>query len=383
MENLSIYSRTPLKLEYAIWHDIKQRILYFLHIYKLVPFSFIGLFKRSTNRCKRDILKTVTVITCYILLRNIYPENIYHMLKVQSLIRVYVLFGVLELAEKLLGTLVDDFAISIDETFNIETPSNGHIILDESTVISSRLNLSGTDLVSDHNFGRYSNRSIENKSQEDIAEPTYGNLENIFDQSHEKASSNRNVSKFTKLLLILFFIVVTLFHTLILFLQYLIISLSLNSSTSVLYSLIISLQFMELKGNVTKKGDKNTLFVMIDNDGLKRFNLSLYLLIAFLMRFSETDSLEFIDLCKTCAIIFSLKISIDWIKHVFFCRYNKIEPSEYHKYKNEYQKRNNFVSHNALFLWLCDDTLKTNLYTFLFAFFIIMFVLHSLLKRIF
>lgn len=339
MESLSIYARTPLGLECAIWDDLKQRISYFLEVYKFIPLSFLCLFKKQDNQEKYRILKAITVISCFFILRNLSPDKIYHTLKVQSLIRLYVLFGVLELAEKLFGTLVDDFALAIDDAYGREDVTENHINLrDESVRLGESRTNSAASVVKDS-----------------------------FAEIDQNISTRKSLK--IKIALIIFSILVTLGHTLILYFQYLIILLSLNSSLSVLYSLIISVQFIELRGNVTKRGDKKSLFVLVDNDGLKRFNLSLYFIVAFLMRWTESESMEMVEFFEPILIIFFLKISIDWIKHAFFCRYNEIDPSDYSKYKNEYKKRNNFVSHNALLLWLCDDLFRLPIAKFLIIFF--------------
>ncbi|KRH93379.1 putative transporter [Pseudoloma neurophilia] len=421
MENLSFYSRTPYNLEKAILIDIKDRISYFLHIYRLIPISIFNLFRKQNGQSKRDTLKAFTVILCFLLLRCLYTDKIYHILKVQSLIRLYVLFGVLELAEKLLETLVDDFAIAIDETVGTVKNVEDHVSLNESTVISTERFAEIMSISKEQTTGQKNDRTTDfNRKTTDFNRKTTDLNRKTPDLNHKTTDLNRKTPDFnrrdtshlnsenrkptdlnsenlktqnfnlknetaplTKLILILFFITVTLGHTLILYFQYLVVLLSLNSSTSVLYSLIISLQFIELRGNVTKKGDKNTLFTMIDNDGLKRFNLSLYLLIGFLMRSFECSSIGWFEFLEPSLIIFSLKISIDWIKHSFFCRYNKIDPSNYTKYETGYEKRNNFVGHNILFLWLSADLMKFKMVKFLTLFFTVNFIISMIWRRIF
>lgn len=347
MDNLLIYLQTPFSLEKAIFLDSIERISQFLCTYRLILTILPNLFRIKNDEKYYDFLKAVTILSTLSLLRNFYPDRMYHSLKAQSLIRLYVLFNVLELAEKLIGTLVDDIARSINNAREQNKNNNSRInIQDESLTI-------GKSQIQESAFS----------SEVESARPSK-HMISIMDTiiSNESAEKEEIVEKDEKSIILHFFLAIfyilsTMGHTLILYLQYLIIQLSLNSSLSVLYSLIISLQFLDLKGNVTKRGDKKMLFTLIDNDSMKRFYLTIYLAIAFLSQWSESENFYFIECLEPTLIIFGFKILVDWIKHAFFCRYNGINLNNYSKYKNEYKKRNNFVSHNALLMWLVGDSI--------------------------
>lgn len=363
MDNLLIYARTPLNFEITIWKDLKQRIRKLFDFYLEIPKSLVLVFRKHDKLTEKNVFRSITVICCFLLLRTLNSDRIYHTLKVQSLIRLYVLYGVLELAEKLFETLVDDSSLAIDETLEIDSKPEEHVDLRDESVFSLRTGVK---------------QNLKGKNSQFDGEKNHKG-----EKSPQEITENFKKNRFLGPVCMFLYISVTLGHTLILYFQHLIILLSLNSSLSSLYSLVVSLQFLELKGNVTKKGDKNALFILIDSDGLKRFNLTIYLTISFLLRWMESESFQIFEYLEPISIIFLFKLTVDWIKHSFFCRYNKIDPKTYSKYEEEYKKRDNFVSHNILVLWLCNDIFRLPLFTFLLGFYTFILIVQIVCRKIF
>lgn len=350
MQILSFYFKTPFSLEKAILTDTLKILKQFLITYKNILKDIFQIirFKKSNS-----FLKSITILIIFYFLNNLYPDRIYHYLKEQSLMRVYVLFGVLELAEKLIGTLCDDIIENIDiDGNNLKGNSIDCNLKGNNIDINKKgNNLKGNNIES----------SIDiNKQGNNINIQNIDNIQNI-----ENIENNLKGNYFLNSLL---FVCSTLCHTLIFYFQYLIIQLSLNTSLTNLYSLIISIQFIELKGNVFKKGNKNNLFSIIDNDSLKRFNLTIYLIIAFLSLFSESEeSYKILFFLEPILIIFFLKIFIDWIKHIFFCRFNNLDLNIYDEYRMR-ERRNNFIGQNILVMWLVYDFIGCGVFKYLILF---------------
>lgn len=392
MDNLITYIRTPLYLEIALLFDLKTTLKSFIQIYASIIACFVSL---SGNDILRK-LKAFTVLASFTLLRYLHCARMYHSLKVQSLVKLYLLFNVLELAEKLIGTLVNDIAQAIAKKLDKNKDEN-HTILDDESIIISR-----TSVVNSTNSNE-NNTDIKICGETSHTQHlTSGNEKNAYFSRECPSESNistdiavnceiecetetarcrgiaHHVMNFAAIaILIFFFIFSTVLHTLVLYFQYLIIQLSLNSSSSVLYSLVISNQFLELKGNVTKKGDKKILFSLIDHDGTKRFNLLVYLIISFLSVYIESEKLAFTEFIYPIVVVMVFKILADWIKHAFFCRYNHLSCKLYVDYKNEYVKGNNFVGHNVLMIWMFYNLLETSYFRFLSIFLCCMHLINA------
>lgn len=368
MDNLKIYVRTPFYLERTLFYDLKTTILSFLSVYR----SILTCVFRTSSFNTLQRLKAFTIILAFTLLRHLYPAHMYHSLKAQSLIRLYVLYSVLELAEKLIGTMVNDIARAIEEKIGGGICAD-HTVLEDESVVLGKSNIQSTSTVNlfDVNLTEEPHQESKGtniKESEDL-------VENISVQGNDNLNEQQDrnfIASFGDIFcmegLAFFFMLLTMMHTLLLYYQYLIIQLSLNSSSSVLYSLIISNQFLELKVNVTKKGDKKMLFLLIDHDGAKRFSLLIYLTVALLSIWTESEKLQFAQFICPIIIVFIFKILVDWFKHAFFCRYNNLNLNFYSDYKKEYIKGNNFVGYHILLIWMVYELIGINSFFFLFIF---------------
>ncbi|ELQ76264.1 putative transporter [Trachipleistophora hominis] len=385
MDNLVIYAQTPFYLEMTLLYDLKTTFTSFIRTYMAIVPCF---FRWSTGSIL-DRLKVLTILIVFTFLRSLNCSRMYHSLKVQSLVRLYVLFNVLELAEKLIGTLVNDIAKAIEERME-GTQEQEHTVLEDESVVLGKSNVrlgsekssnnknvvlgkrngsesehEGINSGDDVNAVSERDKRTENESMTDR-----GSDVSLDDKVGVPSSNSQSMIANAVLMAVLttFFIISTAIHTLVLYFQYLIIQLSLNSSSSVLYSLVISNQFLELKGNVTKKGDKAMLFSLVDHDGTKRFSLLIFVVIAFLSVCVESEKLTFTKFILPIIVVLLFKVLVDWIKHIFFCRYNNLNLSFYMCYKKEYVKGNNFVGLHILFMWMLYELTRMGYFSFLACF---------------
>lgn len=160
---------------------------------------------------KIDLMKGALILTCSFFIKEIDTSRLYHLIRGQTIIRLHVIFGVLEIMEKLCGAFGHD---SLDALFD-----------------TSRLDL---------------------------------------------AASKRRSSR-----IIFFFISVLYisFHTLILFYQVMCLNVAINSYNNVLLTLLLSNQFVEIKGSVFKRFEVGNLFQLACADVAERFQLSVFLAI--------------------------------------------------------------------------------------------------------
>ncbi|KAG8745403.1 hypothetical protein FRC10_008113 [Ceratobasidium sp. 414] len=157
----------------------------------------------------------------------------------------------------------------------------------------------------------------------------------------------------------LFFTLATLYlvlHSLVLIYQLISLNVSINSYDNALLTLLISNQFVEIKGSVFKKFEKDNLFQITCADIVERFQLSLMLLAVALRNLIELSSsgfdvenlvlpksfrslrVNFLGGGAVWAIISPVltvlmsELVVDWLKHAFITKFNHIRPSVYERY---------------------------------------------------
>jgi hypothetical protein len=97
---------------------------------------------------------------------------------------------------------------------------------------------------------------------------------------------------------------------------------AINSSNDALMTILISNNFVELKGSVFKRSTEENLFQITCSDIVERFVLLVSMGLVGLNEFSgfrqqEEDQTNFPLLL--CSVLF-VEVVVDWIKHSFICR---------------------------------------------------------------
>ncbi|KAF8488406.1 eukaryotic membrane protein family-domain-containing protein [Gautieria morchelliformis] len=154
----------------------------------------------------------------------------------------------------------------------------------------------------------------------------------------------------------LFFFLATAYtvcHSLVLIYQLTSLNVAINSYDHSLLTLLVSNQFVEIKGSVFKKFEKDNLFQITCADIVERFQLSLMLIAVAFRNLIELSGSEF-DFADTLVLpqsfgwsrhgnivwrIFSpvmavllSELVVDWLKHAFITKFNHIRPSVYERY---------------------------------------------------
>ncbi|KAE8744311.1 hypothetical protein FOCC_FOCC009034 [Frankliniella occidentalis] len=92
--------------------------------------------------------------------------------------------------------------------------------------------------------------------------------------------------------------------------------------------------FVELKGSVFKKFDKNNLFQVSCSDVRERFHLFVLLFIVVLQTMREYSWKEerLWVLVPDCLMVLVAEVLVDWIKHAFITRFNELKVDVYRDY---------------------------------------------------
>jgi Eukaryotic membrane protein family len=137
----------------------------------------------------------------------------------------------------------------------------------------------------------------------------------------------------------------------VLFYELVTLNVAINSYSNALLTLLLSNQFVEIKGAVFKKFEKENLFQMSCADMVERFQLSLLLFIIALRNLIELSGSSFSSLPTSFVPIFVVpslsllqtifsptlivllsEMMVDWLKHAFITKFNHIRPAVYGRF---------------------------------------------------
>lgn len=280
---LYTFTILPLRFAVAIYSWISNTLNWLLKGQKT--------HLHSSHKC--DILKTLLIIfACYILSRITDTSKMYHSVRGQDVVKLYVIFNVLEIADRLCCSFGQDL---LDSLF-------------------SRITL-----------------------------------------ARRKDGSQPYLRPFGFFLLSLAYI---LAHTLVLLYQLVTLNVAINSYDNALLTLLLSNQFVEIKGSVFKKFEKENLFQLTCADIVERFQLTLMLSCIGLRNLIEVSggssssdgikvtssgplptsftvfpSLTLIEtIISPVLIVLLSECIVDWLKHAFITKFNHIRPSIYGRF---------------------------------------------------
>ncbi|KAI0026261.1 eukaryotic membrane protein family-domain-containing protein [Xylariomycetidae sp. FL0641] len=254
-----------------------------------------------TSFHKADLLQGAILICSTLALINLDASRMYHFIRAQSSMKLYVIYNILEVGDRLLSAIGQDI---LECLFSSETLS-------------------------------------------------------------------RNSSGRSKILLPFGMFVLSLIynviHTWCLFYQVITLNVAVNSYSNSLLTLLISNQFVEIKGSVFKKIEKENLFQLTCSDVVERFQLWIILLIIGLRNVVEVGGLsvpgsgfEFEtggakagplhtnsvlpasftvlpswllsgEVLSPFLVVIGIEMLVDWIKHAYINKFNNVKPTLYRK----------------------------------------------------
>jgi len=302
-ERVSNFLSIPLAMEKIIGFGFILCLDSFLYTFTILPIRFalatirffLNFFKVSNSPLppsqKADILRMMLlVVSIMVLIPLTDASKIYHSIRGQDTIKLYVIFNALEIADRLCASIGQDI------------------------------------------------------------------LDCLFSRSTLEVLSRRVPVTSNTLRPFVFFGLATLYivcHTLVMIYQLLSLNVAVNSYDHALLSLLVSNQFVEIKGSVFKKFEKDNLFQITCADIVERFTLSLMLLIVAFRNLIELSGSEFDftggfvlpmsfgwfmgnnvlwTISYPVVTVMASEILVDWLKHAFISKFNHIRPSVYERY---------------------------------------------------
>lgn len=250
---------------------------------------------------KADLLQGLVIICSSIALMNLDASRMYHFIRAQSAVKLYVIYNLVEVGDRLLSALGQD----------------------------------------------------------------------IFECLFSSETLSRNSSGRSKVMLpfgmFLLSLVYNCTHAITLFYQVITLNVAVNSYSNALLTLLMSNQFVEIKGSVFKRFEKENLFQLTCADVVERFQLWLMLLIIGMRNVVEVGGLSVPgagvglgedgmatakvplhnpsilpmsftilpswlrsgEVLSPFLIVIGSEMLVDWIKHAYINKFNNIKPTFY------------------------------------------------------
>ncbi|KAG9243477.1 eukaryotic membrane protein family-domain-containing protein [Calycina marina] len=266
----------------------------------------------SSNH-KADLLQGLVIICSCVILLKLDASRMYHSIKGQAAIKLYVIYNLLEVCDKLFSALGQDI------------------------------------------------------------------FECLFsDETLERAADGRS-KVIRPLWMFLLALIYNVIHAAALFYQVITLNVAVNSYSNALLTLLLSNQFVEIKGSVFKKIEKDNLFQMTCADVVERFTLWFMLVIIALRNIVEVGGLSVLsgeipsgnmnvpvrgssvftnftilpdwtgEVVSPFIMVIGSEMLVDWIKHAYISKFNGVKPAVYQRYLDILAKdyyTNAFVNQN-------------------------------------
>ncbi|XP_043550552.1 transmembrane anterior posterior transformation protein 1-like isoform X3 [Chiloscyllium plagiosum] len=214
-----------------------------------------------------DILKALIMIICFVMMHYVDYSMMYHLIRGQSVIKLYIIYNMLEVADRLFSS-----------------------------------------------FGQ------------DILDALY------WTATETKKKKRAHIGVIPHFLMAVLYVFL---HTILVMVQATTLNVAFNSHNKSLLTIMMSNNFVEIKGSVFKKFEKNNLFQMSNSDIRERFNNYVLLLIVCLRnmeQFSWNPDHLWVLFPDVCMVIAS-EIAVDVVKHAFITKFNDITADVYSEYR--------------------------------------------------
>ncbi|KAI8512546.1 Transmembrane anterior posterior transformation protein 1 [Branchiostoma belcheri] len=301
-ERVYTFMKIPQVFEKLMFYGFFLCLDAFLFIFTFLPLRvIIALIRLITMPClqgKRsrlepaqicDLIKAGIIIVCTNILFYVDTSMLYHLVRGQSIIKLYIIFNMLEWCSHLVR------GQSIIKLY---------IIFNMLEVADRLFSAVGQDI-----------------------------LDALFWTATEPRGRKRD--HFGVIPHFLMAITYVFLHSTLVLFQATCLNVAFNSHNKSLLTVMMSNNFVELKGSVFKKFAKNNLFQMSCSDIRERFHYHVLLYIVVMRNMTEfnwsPDHLY--QLIPDVSMIIAAEYLVDWVKHAFITKFNEIPADVYDEYR--------------------------------------------------
>ncbi|KAK6185588.1 hypothetical protein SNE40_007789 [Patella caerulea] len=281
-ERVYTFMKTPRELEKFCAYGFFQCVDAFLFLFTFLPLRILmalvrlfthpcGFFSSGSGRYLEsaqicDLLKGLVFVMCCFIVNYIDTSMMYHLVRGQAVIKLYVLHNMLDVADKLFSGFGQDI---LDAMFWTATEPRGR--------------------------------------------------------------RREHVGTLPHFILSIIYVII---HTLIILFQAAVLNVAFNSHSKALLTIMMSNNFVEIKGNLFKRLDRNHLFHISCGDIKERFHYAILLSVVFIRNmteFSWNPDHVWVILPDALLVLLS-EFIVDWVKHAFVLKFNKISSEVYQEF---------------------------------------------------
>eukprot|EP00940_MAST-03C_sp_MAST-3C-sp2_P000917 g917.t1 len=155
------------------------------------------------------------------------------------------------------------------------------------------------------------------------------------------ATMIRNTRRCTLAINFIVALLYVLVHSMLKFVQLVTLNVAMNSKSNAVLTLVISSNFAEMKSLVFKRFDESNVFQISCADIVERFVLLVFLVLVLIQNWAQSH-MPFVDYFFDASFrhqmwvasqIWGCEVAVDWIKHAFVSKFNKISYKSYNKFK--------------------------------------------------
>uniref|UniRef100_A0A7N6ATR9 Transmembrane anterior posterior transformation 1a n=1 Tax=Anabas testudineus TaxID=64144 RepID=A0A7N6ATR9_ANATE len=273
--------RIPKELEKLMIFGFFLCVDAFLYVFTLLPLRvLLALLRLLTLPCCGfsgsrllqpaqvcDMLRGLILVLCFSMMHYVDYSMMYHLIRGQSVIKLYIIYNMLEVADRLFSS-----------------------------------------------FGQ------------DILDALY------WTATEPKERKRDSIGVIPHFFMAVFYVFL---HAILIMVQASTLNVAFNSHNKSLLTIMMSNNFVEIKGSVFKKFEKNNLFQMSNSDIKERFTSYVLLLIVCLRnmeQFSWNPDHLWV-LFPDVFMVVTSEVAVDIIKHAFITKFNDITADVYSEYR--------------------------------------------------
>ncbi|RWR91444.1 protein POLLEN DEFECTIVE IN GUIDANCE 1 [Cinnamomum micranthum f. kanehirae] len=130
-----------------------------------------------------------------------------------------------------------------------------------------------------------------------------------------------------------------LLHSFILLAQAITLSTCIVAHNNALLALLVSNNFSEIKSNVFKRVSKENIHSLAYYDTVERFHITAFVLFVLAQNILEADGPWFGSFLNNALLVYVCEMLIDVIKHSFLAKFNEIKPVAYSEFLEDLCKQ--------------------------------------------
>ncbi|KAK9277069.1 hypothetical protein L1049_006608 [Liquidambar formosana] len=131
----------------------------------------------------------------------------------------------------------------------------------------------------------------------------------------------------------------SIIHSFILLAQAITLSTCIVAHNNALLALLVSNNFSEIKSNVFKRYSKDNIHNLVYYDSIERFHISAFVLFVLAQNILEAEGPWFESFLFNAFLVYVCEMVIDIIKHSFLAKFNDIKPVAYSEFLEDLCKQ--------------------------------------------